>query len=129
MKIQLCSIFVNDQAKALKFYTETLGFIKKRDIPLGEDRWLTVISPEGPEEVELLLEPNTNPAAGVFQKAIFEQGIPLTAFAVGNIQEEYDRLKKLEVVFSMEPTDMGMSWIALFDDTCGNLIQIYQVKG
>src|SRR5512135_3499112 len=99
MKIQLTSVFVDDQTKALKFYTEILGFVKKRDIPLGEARWLTVVSPDGPQDIELLLEPNGNPAATTFQRAIFEQGIPLTAFAVNDIQHEYARLKKLRVEF------------------------------
>lgn len=127
MKIQLSSVMVDDQEKALNFYTQVLGFVKKRDIPLGEARWLTVVSPEGPGDVELLLEPNSNPAAKTFQKAIFEQGIPLTAFAVEDIQKEYARLKKLGVEFTMEPTNMGMTTAAVFDDTCGNLIQIYEV--
>lgn len=127
MKIQLTNVFVNDQEKALQFYTNVLGFIKKRDIPVGEARWLTVVSPEAPEGVELLLEPNSNPATQVFQKAIFEQGIPLTAFGVNDIQAEYERLKGLDVRFSMEPTNMGMTIMAVFDDTCGNFIQIYQV--
>lgn len=129
MKIQLSSVLVNDQAKALKFYTQVLGFVQKRDIPLGEARWLTVVSPEGPDNIELLLEPISNPAAKTYQKAIFEQGIPLTAFGVADIQEEYARLKKLSVEFTMEPTDMGMTTAAVFNDTCGNLIQIYQVTG
>ena len=127
MKIQLSSVMVDDQDKALKFYTKVLGFIKKRDIPLGEARWLTVVSPEGPDNVELLLEPNSNPAARTYQKAIFEQGIPMTAFAVDDIQHEYARLKQLGVEFTMEPTNMGMITAAVLDDTCGNLIQIYQV--
>ncbi len=127
MKIQLSSVMVDDQDKALKFYTEVLGFVKKRDIPLGEAKWLTVVSPEGPEDIELLLEPNSNPAAKTYQKAIFEQGIPLTAFAVNDIQKEYARMKKLGVEFTMEPTNMGMTTMAVFNDTCGNLIQIYQV--
>ncbi len=127
MKIQLSSVMVVGQDKALRFYTEVLGFVKKRDIPLGEARWLTVVSPEEPEGIELLLEPNGNPAAKTYQKAIFEQGIPLTAFAVDDIQKEYARLKKLGVEFTMEPTNMGMTTAAVFDDTCGNLIQIYQV--
>jgi predicted enzyme related to lactoylglutathione lyase len=127
MKIQLSSVFVNDQAKALKFYTEVLGFVKKRDIPLGEARWLTVVSLEGPDNIELLLEPNSNPVAKTYQKAIFEQGIPLAAFAVAGIQEEYASLKKRGVEFTMEPTNMGMTTVAVFNDTCGNLIQIYQV--
>jgi predicted enzyme related to lactoylglutathione lyase len=129
MRIQLSSVMVDDQDKALKFYTEVLGFVKKRDIPLGEAKWLTVVSPEGPEDIELLLEPNSNPAAKTFQKAIFEQGIPLTAFAVDDIQKEYARMKKLGVEFTMEPTNMGMTTAAIFNDTCGNLIQIYQVTG
>ena len=127
MKIQLSSVMVENQDKALKFYTEVLGFVKKRDIPVGEAKWLTVVSPEGPEDIELLLEPNSNPAARTFQKAIFEQGIPLTAFAVEDIQKEYARLKKLGVEFTMEPTNMGMSIVAVLNDTCGNLIQLYQV--
>ncbi|CAG0959491.1 lactoylglutathione lyase [Anaerolineae bacterium] len=129
MKIQLSSVLVDNQAKALKFYTEVLGFVQKRDIPLGEARWLTVVSPEGPDNIELLLEPNSNPVAKTYQKAIFEQGIPLTAFGVADIQEEYARLKKLGVEFTMEPTNMGMTTMAVFNDTCGNLIQIYQVTG
>ncbi len=127
MKIELSSIMVDDQEKALKFYTEVLGFVKKRDIPLGEARWLTVVSPEKPNDVELVLEPNSNPAAKTFQKAIFEQGIPLTAFAVNDIQGEYARLQKLGVEFTMEPTNMGMTIVAILNDTCGNLIQIYEV--
>jgi len=127
VKIQLNSVFVNDQEKALKFYTQVLGFVKKRDIPVGEARWLTVVSPEGPQDIELLLEPNSNPAAKTYQQAIFEQGIPATAFSVQDIQSEYARLKEQGVEFTMEPTNMGMSTVAVFDDTCGNLIQIYQV--
>lgn len=127
MKINLTSVLVDDQDKALKFYTEVLGFVKKRDIPVGEFKWLTVVSPEGPDDIELLLEPNNNPAASTYQKAIFEQGIPFTAFAVEDIQKEYERMKRLGVVFHTEPTQMGMATIAVFDDTCGNLIQLYQV--
>jgi catechol 2,3-dioxygenase-like lactoylglutathione lyase family enzyme len=127
MKIQLSSVLVDDQDKALRFYTEVLGFVKKWDIPLGEARWLTVVSPDGPADIELVLEPNSNPAARTYQKALFEQGIPLTAFAVEDIQKEYAELKKLGVEFSMEPTNMGMTTLAVFEDTCGNLIQIYQV--
>jgi catechol 2,3-dioxygenase-like lactoylglutathione lyase family enzyme len=128
MKIQLTSVFVDDQEKALQFYTGPLGFVMKHDVPLGEDRWLTVVSPEGPAEIELLLEPNKNPAAQVFQKALFEQGIPLTAFTVDDIQKEYARLRKLGVEFSMEPTPMGPTTVAVLNDTCGNLIQIFQVN-
>ncbi|WP_028402067.1 VOC family protein [Ectobacillus panaciterrae] len=127
MKIKLTSVFVDDQDKALKFYTGVLGFVKKRDIPVGEAKFLTVVSPEAPDEVELLLEPNGNPAAKTYQKAIFEQRIPATAFVVEDIQKEYERMKKLGVVFSTEPTKMGEVTIAVFDDTCGNLIQIFQV--
>jgi predicted enzyme related to lactoylglutathione lyase len=127
MKIQLASVFVDDQDKALRFYTEQLGFIKKRDIPVGEARWLTVVSPETPDGMELLLEPNSNPASQVFQKAIFDQGIPMTAFGVNDIQVEYERMKSLGVRFSMEPTNVGMATVAVLDDTCGNFIQIYQV--
>lgn len=127
MRIKLSSVMVDDQAKALKFYTEKLGFVKKQDVPVGEFRWLTVVSPEAPNEVELLLEPNANPAAQVFQKALFEQGIPLTAFAVDNTPHEYEKLKEKGVVFSMEPTNVGTTTVAVFEDTCGNLIQIFQV--
>ena len=126
MKIKLSSVLVNDQAKALKFYTEILGFIKKMYIPLGQAKWLTVVSPEGPGDVELLLEPNDNPAAKTFQKAIFDQGIPLTAFAVADTQQEYERLAALGVKFRTKPTQAGPTTIAVFEDTCGNLIQIYQ---
>jgi predicted enzyme related to lactoylglutathione lyase len=127
MKIKLTSVFVEDQDKALKFYTEILGFVKKLDFPVGEFKWLTVVSPEEPDGTELLLEPNDNPAAKTYQKAIFEQGITLAAFQVDDIQKEYDRLRKLGVEFTMEPTNMGMATVAVFNDTCGNLIQIYQV--
>ena len=127
MKIKLNSVFVDDQDKALKFYTEVLGFVKKHDIPVGEFKWLTVVSPEGPDDIELLLEPNDNPAAKTYQKAIFEQGIPSTSFAVEDIQKEYERMKNLGVVFSMKPTKTGEVTVAVFDDTCGNLIQLLQV--
>ena len=127
MKIKLTSVMVDDQVKALKFYTEVLGFVKKTDVPAGEARWLTVVSPEGPHDVELLLEPNGNPAAKTFQEALFTQGIPLTAFEVDDIQQEFKRLKQLSVVFRMEPTKAGPVTLAIFEDTCGNLIQLYQV--
>ncbi len=126
MKIAVSSLFVDDQEKALRFYTELLGFLKKTDIPVGEFKWLTVVSPEDPEGTELLLEPNDNPAAKNFQKAIYEQGIPATTFAVANVHEEYERLKKLGVVFHMEPTRAGPVTVAVFDDTCGNRIQIHE---
>lgn len=127
MKIKLTSVLVDDQDKALRFYTEVLGFVKKTDIPVGEFKFLTVVSPEDPDGIELLLEPNENPAAKIFQKAIFEQGIPLTAFAVDDVKAEYERMKALGVAFSTEPTAEGPVTAAVFDDTCGNLIQIYQV--
>ena len=127
MKIKLSSVLVQNQEKALVFYTEVLGFEKKNDIPLGEYRWITVVSPEAPEDVELVLEPMGFPPAVTYQKALFEAGIPITAFAVENIQEEYERLQKLGVVFRTTPTRMGPVTIAVFEDTCGNLIQIYQV--
>lgn len=127
MKIKLSSVFVDDQDKALKFYTEVLGFIKKNDVPAGDARWLTVVSPDGPPDIELLLEPMGIPAARTYQKALFDEGIPLTAFAVDNIQKEYKRMTTLGVVFSMEPTKSGPATLAVFEDTCGNLIQLYQV--
>ncbi len=130
MRIKLNSILVDDQAKALQFYTEILGFVKKHDLPVGEFRWLTVVSPEaraaGCDEVELVLEPNANPAARDYQRALFEQGIPLTALAVDDVAREANRLRALGVRFTVEPTEVGPTTIAIFDDTCGNLIQIYQ---
>jgi catechol 2,3-dioxygenase-like lactoylglutathione lyase family enzyme len=129
MKIKLTSVLVDDQDKALRFYTEVLGFVKKQDIPLGEDRWLTVVSPDEPSGVELLLEPNSNPAvpARAYQKALFDAQIPATAFNVEDIQHEYERMKKLGVVFTQAPAAMGPVTQAVLDDTCGNLIQIFQV--
>ncbi len=129
MRIELTGVLVDNQEKALQFYTDILGFLPKHDIPVsGDDRWLTVVSPEQPEGVELLLEPNGNPAASVFQQAIFEQGIPAAMFAVDDVQTEYDRLLELGVVFTMEPTEMGPVTIAVFNDTCGNLIQLAQAN-
>ena len=127
MKITLTSVFVDDQDKALKFYTEVLGFVKKREMPAGDFKWLTVVSPDAPDGVELLLEPNDNAASRTFQQAIYQQGIPATSFGVADIQTEYERLKQLGVAFAMEPTAAGPVTIAVFDDTCGNLIQIAQV--
>lgn len=127
MKIKLCSVFVDDQQKALDFYTGTLGFLKSQDIPVGEFRWLTVKSSEG-GETELSLEPNANPAAKTFQEAIFRQGIPATAFEVNDIQGEFQRLSDLGVVFTSEPSNAGPVTLAVFADTCGNLIQIYQLS-
>jgi catechol 2,3-dioxygenase-like lactoylglutathione lyase family enzyme len=126
MKIKLTSVMVDDQEKALKFYTEVLGFVKRNDIPLGEFKWLTVVSPEGPNDIELLLEPMGFPPARAYQKALFEGGIPSAVFAVDDIQKEYERMKKLGVVFRSEPTKMGPVTVAVFEDTCGNLIQIAQ---
>lgn len=125
MKIKLCGLLVDDQQKALDFYTGTLGFLKSQDIPVGGFRWLTVKSPEG-GETELSLEPNANPAAKTFQEAMFKQGIPFTAFEVNDIQHEFQRLSDLGVVFTSEPTNAGPVTLAIFADTCGNLIQIYQ---
>lgn len=126
MKIRLSSVYVDDQDKALKFYTEVLGFVKKADMPVGKFKWLTVVSPEEPDGTELLLEPDENPATKTFKKALYEQGIPLTQFAVEDIQEEYERLKKMGVKFMLEPTKMGPVTVVVFDDTCGNLIQLAQ---
>jgi predicted enzyme related to lactoylglutathione lyase len=127
MKIIYTKIFVNDQDKALKFYTETLGFVKKSDITAGGYRWLTVVSPDDQNGTELILELNDNPAAKTYQKAIFEQSIPATNFGVSDVRAEHERLKKLGVKFTMEPTEvMKNVTIAVLDDTCGNLIQIQQ---
>ena len=126
MKIKLTSVHVDDQDKALRFYTEILGFVKKHDFPVGEFKWLTVVSPEGPDDIELLLEPNDNPVAKAYQAGIFQQGIPHGAFAVDDIQAEYDRLKALGVSFTVEPTPAGPVIQAVLDDTCGNLILLYQ---
>jgi len=125
MKIKLSSIFVDNQSKALKFYTEVLGFKKSKEIPVGEFKWLTVTSPDGPADIELVLEPNANPAAKQYQESIFKQGIPITAFEVDDIKSEYERLKD-QVMFTMAPTQQGPVTIAIFADTCGNLIQLYQ---
>ena len=127
MKIKLTSVFVDDQDKALKFYTESLGFVKKLEIPLGEFKWLTVVSPEEPDGVQLLLEPSDNPATQTFKKALVEQGIPLTTFFVDDIQSEYERLTGLGVKFTMPPTVMGPTTMAVLDDTCGNFIQLNQL--
>jgi catechol 2,3-dioxygenase-like lactoylglutathione lyase family enzyme len=126
MRIKLTSIMVDDQDKAEKFYTGVLGFRTKQNIPVGEFRWLTVTSPEGPDDLELSLEPNANPAGKTFQEAMFKQGIPLAAFEVSDIAEEYGRLKAQGVAFTRGPTKMGPVTLAVFSDTCGNLIQLYQ---
>ena len=129
MRINLCGVLVDDQAKALRFYTEKLGFQKKHDIPLaGEHRWLTVVSPEDPSGTELLLEPDEHPAAKPFKSALVEDGIPLASFAVRDTAAEYERLQSLGVRFTQPPVDYGTAITAVFDDTCGNLIQIMQEK-
>jgi catechol 2,3-dioxygenase-like lactoylglutathione lyase family enzyme len=124
MKITVTSVLVDDQAKALSFYTDVLGFAKKNDIPLGEHRWLTVVSPDAPDGVELLLEPDEHPAAKPFKAALVQDGIPATSFGVDDVQNEYERLRGLGVRFTQEPTAMGPVTTAVLDDTCGNLIQI-----
>ena len=126
MRITLTSVFVSDQDEALRFYTETLGFVKKHDLPVGEFKWLTVVSPDDPDGTELLLEPNDNPVAQEFQKGIFDQGIPAASFSVMDIHAEYEKLRLMGVAFTMEPTELANVTIAVFDDTCGNLIQIMQ---
>ena len=124
MRINLSSVLVDDQDKALAFYTDVLGFQKKTEIPLGEARWLTVVSPDDPDGVELVLEPDAHPAARPFKAALVEDGIPYTSFAVEDVQAEFERLRALGVRFTQEPTEMGPVTTAVLDDTCGNLIQI-----
>ena len=126
MRIFVTSVFVEDQEEALGFYTEVLGFRKQNDVPLGEDRWLTVVSPEEPEGVELLLEPSGHPAVGPFKRALVEDGIPFTSFGVEDVEAEHARLEGLGVRFTQPPTAFGDVKTAVFDDTCGNLIQIAQ---
>jgi catechol 2,3-dioxygenase-like lactoylglutathione lyase family enzyme len=128
MRIHLSSVFVDDQAKALSFYTDVLGFVKKNDEPVGEDRWLTVVSPEDPDGTELLLEPSGHPAVKPYKDALVADGIPATAFAVQDVRAEFDRLRALGVRFTQEPLEMGPVVTAVLDDTCGNLIQIAQYK-
>jgi predicted enzyme related to lactoylglutathione lyase len=127
MKVKLCSVTVTDQDKAFKFYTEILGFVKKTEIPMGEHKWLTVVSKEEQDGCELVLEPLGFEPAKVYQKELFAAGIPATAFQVDDTQKEYERLLGLGVKFSMQPTQMGPVTLAVFDDTCGNNLQIYQV--
>jgi catechol 2,3-dioxygenase-like lactoylglutathione lyase family enzyme len=127
MKIYVTSVFVDDQRKALDFYTNVLGFQKKTDIPLGSASWLTVVSPEQPDGTELLLEPSDHPAVRPYKTALVEDGIPATSFAVDDVQAEFDRLRSRGVRFTQEPTQMGGVTTAVFDDTCGNLIQIVKV--
>ena len=124
MRINLASVLVDDQEKALRFYTEVLGFVKKTEVPMGEHRWLTVVSPQDPDGVELVLEPDEHPAVKPFKSALVADGIPFTSFAVDDVQAEYERLRALGVVFTQEPASMGPVTTAVLDDTCGNLIQI-----
>jgi catechol 2,3-dioxygenase-like lactoylglutathione lyase family enzyme len=124
MRIYVTSVLVDDQEKALRFYTDVLGFVKKNDIPLGEARWLTVVSPDDTKGPELLLEPDGHPAAKPFKEALVADGIPATSFAVDDVNAEFERLRGLGVRFTQEPVDMGTVTTAVFDDTCGNLIQI-----
>jgi len=124
MKINLTSVLVDDQSKALAFYTDVLGFVKKNDVPLGEHRWLTVVSPEDPDGPELVLEPDAHPAAPPFKHALVADGIPFTSFAVDDVQATFERLTERGVRFTQEPTEMGPVTTAVLDDTCGNLIQI-----
>jgi catechol 2,3-dioxygenase-like lactoylglutathione lyase family enzyme len=124
VRINIASVLVDDQDKALRFYTEVLGFEKKAEVPLGEHRWLTVTSPEDPDGIELLLEPDSHPAARPFKEALVADGIPFTSFAVKDVQKEYERMQGLGVRFTQPPTEMGPVTTAVFDDTCGNLIQI-----
>lgn len=131
MKIKLTSVSIDDYDKALKFYTEVMGVIIKHDIPLGEGvRWITVVSPEEPNGTELLLEPNASyPAMKGLKESLMKDGIPFTAFQVNDVQSEYERMQKLGAEFTMEPTNMGTTTAAILNDTCGNLIQIYQLNG
>ena len=124
MRINLASIHVDDQDRALRFYTDVLGFVKKTEIPLGDARWLTVVSPEQPDGVELVLEPSDHPAVGPYKHALAADGIPFTSFAVDDVDAEFRRLSSRGVRFTQEPTEIGPVKTAVFDDTCGNLIQI-----
>ena len=126
MKIVVSSIFVDDQEKALDFYTKKLGFLKKKDVPLGTARWLTVVSPSEPEGTELLLEPDEHPAVRPFKTALVQDGIPFTSFGVDDVKAEYERLRSAGVVFTQPPVAMGPVTTAVLDDTCGNLIQLAQ---
>jgi catechol 2,3-dioxygenase-like lactoylglutathione lyase family enzyme len=127
MRIWVTSVFVDDQAKALEFYTGTLGFEKKTDVPVGEYSWLTVVAPDDPDGVQLLLEPDQHPAARAVKEALVADGIPWTSFAVTDLAAEYERMRDRGVVFTQEPADMGSVQTAVFDDTCGNLIQLTQL--
>ncbi|MCA1456844.1 VOC family protein [Bradyrhizobium sp. BRP22] len=127
MRIYVTSVFVDDQAKALNFYTDKLGFILKHDIPLGAHRWLTVVSKEAPEGTELLLEPGEHPAVGPYKSALVNDGIPAASFQVDDLDKEFGRLRELGVQFTVEPMDAGTVRMAVFDDTCGNLIQLVEM--
>ncbi len=127
IRLHVTSVMVDDQEKALKFYTSVLGFVKKTDVPAGGARWLTVVPPQGPEDVELLLEPLGFEPARTYQKALFDAGIPFTSFATDDIEKEHARLAALGVVFRTLPTSMGPATIAAFEDTCGNLIQLVEM--
>ena len=127
MRIALTSIMVDDQDKALRFYTDVLGFVKKTEFPVGEHRWLTVVSPEDPDGVELALEPDEHPAVRPFKEALVADGIPFTSFTVGDVRSEFERLRAAGVRFTQEPAEMGPVTTAVLDDTCGNLIQIIQL--
>ena len=124
MNITLTSVFVDDQEKALRFYTDVLGFVAKNDVPMGEHRWLTVVSPDQPDGVELVLEPDEHPAAQAYKQGLVADGIPYNSFSVADVQAEYDRLTALGVRFTQRPTQMGPVTTAVLDDTCGNLLQI-----
>ncbi|KAA6223882.1 VOC family protein [Streptomyces albofaciens JCM 4342] len=126
MRIYITSVFVDDQEKALRFYTDVLGFEKKHDIPMGEARWLTLVSPDAPDGTELLLEPSGHPAVPPYKTALVQDGIPAASFAVDDVRAEYDRLRELGAEFTQEPLEMGGVTTAVLDDTCGNLIQIVQ---
>ncbi|MFC4172765.1 VOC family protein [Microvirga sp. GCM10011540] len=129
MRIYVSSVFVDDQSKALDFYTRLLGFRVKNDVPVGEHRWLTVVSPEDPDGTELLLEPSDHPAVKPYKAALVEDGIPATSFQVDDIDSEYDRLVSLGVSFAREPMNAGPVRMAVLDDTCSNLVQLIQMKG
>ena len=129
MRIAMTSVFVDDQEKALRFYTDVLGFQPRHDVPLGEHRWITVVSAESPDGVELVLEPDAHPAARPFKQALVADGIPYTAFAVDDVHAEFARLSGLGVTFTQQPLQLGPATTAVLDDTCGNLIQLIQLGG
>jgi catechol 2,3-dioxygenase-like lactoylglutathione lyase family enzyme len=128
MRIHITSVFVDDQEKAERFYADVLGFVKKHDVPLGTDRWLTMVSPEDPDGTELLLEPSSHPVVQAYKTGLANDGIPAASFAVDDVRAEFDRLRGLGVRFTQDPLEMGPSTTAVLDDTCGNLIQLVHVK-